>query len=92
MSMASQPNLDQAARHGEELSELGQSLSSLKTLVHANKLIESQIASREAETKAKQIRSVWLNMADEIAGMQQLVNALHGLSILTGERRSAKQE
>lgn len=31
-------------------------------------------------------------MADEIAGMQQLMNALHGLSILTGERRSAKQE
>lgn len=29
-------------------------------------------------------------MADEIAGMQQVVNALHGLSLLTGERRSAK--
>lgn len=85
-------NLDQAASLGEDLSELEHSLSSLKTLVHASKLIESQIVSRDAETKAKQIRSVWLNMADEIAGMQQLVNALHGLSILTGERRSAKQE
>ncbi|MBL7229445.1 MAG: hypothetical protein JJK56_15830 [Pseudomonas sp.] len=31
-------------------------------------------------------------MTDEIAGMQQVVNALHGLSLLTGEHRSAKSE
>lgn len=84
--------VDQADRFGEQLVELEESLSSLKTLVHANKLLESQIASREAEDRAKQISSAWLNMADEIAGMQQLVNALHGLSLLSGERRSAKLE
>ncbi len=84
--------LDQADRLSEQLVELEGSLTSLKTLVHANKLLESQIASREAEVRAKQISSAWLNMADEIAGMQQLVNALHGLSLLTGERRSAKLE
>ncbi|MDI3373709.1 metallophosphoesterase [Pseudomonas sp. V104_6] len=84
--------LDQADRLGEQLVELEGSLGSLKTLVHANKLLESQIASREAEVRAKQINSTWLNMADEIAGMQQLVNALHGLSLLTEERRAAKLE
>lgn len=84
--------LDQVDRLGEQLVELEGSLTSLKTLVHASKLIESQIASREAEVRAKQIASAWLNLADEIAGMQQLVNALHVLSLLTGERRSAKLE
>lgn len=84
--------LDQVDRLGEHLVELEESLTSLKTLVHANKLLESQIASREAEVRAKQISSAWLNMADEIAGMQQLVNALHGLSLLSGERRLAKLE
>lgn len=84
--------LDQVDRLGEQLVELEGSLTSLKTLVHANKLLESQIASREAEVLAKQVNSAWLNMADQIAGMQQLVNALHGLSLLTGERRSAKLE
>lgn len=84
--------LDQVDRLGEQLVELEGSLTSLKTLVHANKLLESQIASREAQVLAKQVNSAWLNMADQIAGMQQLVNALHGLSLLTGERRSAKLE
>lgn len=84
--------LDQADRLGEQLVELEGSLTSLKTLVHANKLLESQIASREAEVRAKQISSAWLNMADEIAGMQQLVSALHGLSLLSGESRGAKLE
>lgn len=84
--------LDQADRLGEQLVELEGSLTSLKTLVNANKLLESQIASREAEVQAKQIASAWLNMADEIAGMQQLMNVLHGLSLLSGERRSAKLE
>jgi serine/threonine protein phosphatase 1 len=65
--------LDQADRLGEQLNELEGSLTSLKTLVYANKLLESQIASREAEVRAKQIASAWLNMADEFAGMQQLV-------------------
>jgi serine/threonine protein phosphatase 1 len=84
--------LDQTARLGEQLAQLEQSLTALKTLVSGNKLIESQIASREAETQAKQISSAWLNIADEIAGTQQLMNALHGLSLLSGERRSAKLE
>lgn len=84
--------LDQAERLGEQLAELEQSLTSLKTLAHANKLIETQIASREAEARAQQITSTWLNLADEIAGMQQFMNALHGLSLLSGERRSAKLE
>ncbi|MBD8605193.1 metallophosphoesterase [Pseudomonas sp. CFBP 8771] len=82
--------LDQAERLGEQLNELEQSLTSLKTLAHANKLIETQIASREAETRAQQITSTWLILADEIAGMQQFMNALHGLSLLPGERRASK--
>ncbi|WP_258229810.1 hypothetical protein [Pseudomonas putida] len=84
--------LDQAERLGEQLKELEQSLTSLKTLAHANKLIETQIASREAEARAQQVTSTYLNLAEDIAGMQQLLNALHGLSLLSGERRSAKIE
>lgn len=82
--------LDQAERLAEQLEELEQSLTSLKTLAHANKLIETQIASREAEARAQHITSTWLNLADEIAGMQQFMNALHGLSLLSGERRASK--
>ncbi|WP_372028369.1 metallophosphoesterase [Pseudomonas kurunegalensis] len=82
--------LGQAERLGEQLNKLEQSLTSLKTLAHANKLIETQIVSREVEARAQQITSTWLNLADEIAGMQQFMNALHGLSLLPGERRSAK--
>lgn len=82
--------LDQAERLGEQLEELEQSIISLKTLAHANKLIETQIASREAEARAQQITSTWLNLAEDIAGMQQLLNALHGLSLLSGERRASK--
>lgn len=82
--------LDQAERLGEQLKELEQSLTSLKTLAHANKLIETQIASREAEACAQQMTSTWPNLADEIAGMQQFMNALHGLSLLSGERRASK--
>lgn len=84
--------LDQAERLGEQLEELEQSLISLKTLAHANKLIETQIASSEAEARAQQISTTWLSLADDIAGMQQLINALHGLSLLSRERRSAKLE
>ncbi|WP_110973201.1 metallophosphoesterase [Pseudomonas huaxiensis] len=84
--------LAQAERLGEQLEELEQSIISLKTLTHANKLIETQIASREAEALAQQITSTWLNLADDVAGMQQLMNSLHGLSLLSGERRSAKLE
>lgn len=84
--------LDQADRLGDQLVELEGSLASLKTLVHANKLIEAQIASRDAEARAQQITSTWLDLASDIANMQQLVNALHGLSLLSGERRSAKLE
>ncbi|MBX6690033.1 hypothetical protein I8746_10505 [Pseudomonas sp. USTB-Z] len=36
------------------------------------------------------ITSTWLNLVDEIAGMQQFMNALHGLSLLSGERRASK--
>jgi len=76
--------LDQAHQLGEQLNELEQSLTSLKTLAHANKLIEAQIASRDAEARAQQITSTWLDLAGDIANMQQLVNAQHGLSLLSG--------
>lgn len=84
--------LDQADRLGDQLVELEESLTSLKTMVNANKLIEAQIASRDAEARAQQITSTWLDLAGDIANMQKLVNALHGLSLLSGERRSAKLE
>lgn len=74
----------------EQLQKLEIILGELKTTVHGNKLIESQGLSLEAETLIKQARSTWLPLMAEIAESQHLVNALHGLSLLTEDRKKAK--
>lgn len=50
-----QNSLCPGLRLGEQLKELEQALTLLKTLAHANKLIETQIASRETESRAQQV-------------------------------------
>jgi serine/threonine protein phosphatase 1 len=76
----------------EQLQGLEQTLGNLKTLTHSNKLIESQVLSLEADSLAKQVNSAWLAMRDELADSHKLINALHGISLLTGERKAAKLE
>lgn len=76
----------------EQLEALEGTLTNLKTMAHSNKLIESQGLSLEAEALAKQVNSIWLPMRDELADTHKFINALHGLSLMTGERKAAKLE
>lgn len=85
-------SLDAVGLVTEQLRKLEITLGELKTAVHGNKLIESQGLSLEAETLIKQARSTWLPLMSEIDESQRFVNALHGLSLLTEDRRAAKLE
>jgi serine/threonine protein phosphatase 1 len=85
-------SLDSAEVITEQLHALEQTLAGLKTMTHSNKLIESQTLSLEAESLVKKVNSAWLAMRDELTDSQQLTNALHGISLLTGERKAAKLE
>lgn len=67
-------------------------MTNLKAKVNANKLIESQSLSRDAEVLVKQANSAWLTLMDEVAESQKLINALHGFSLLIGDRKAAKLE
>ena len=46
----------------------------------------------EAEALAKRASTGWLALQREAAEAQQITNALHGLSLMAGERRQAKLE
>jgi serine/threonine protein phosphatase 1 len=76
----------------EQLQQLEGTLANLKTMAHANKLIESQGLSAEADALAKQINSGWLNLRDDISEPQRLINALHGLSLTPPDRKASKLE
>lgn len=76
----------------EQLQQLEGTLANLKTMAHANKLIETQGLSAEADALTKQINSGWLNLRDDISEPQRLINALHGLSLTPPERKAAKLE
>jgi serine/threonine protein phosphatase 1 len=76
----------------EQLQTLEQTVASLKTMVHSNKLIESMVLSLEADALVKQVNSTWLPMREDLADSHKLINALHGLSLITGERKAAKLE
>ena len=85
-------SLDQSEAVTELLDELEQALGHLKATTNANKLIESQRLSHEADELARRVNTTWLTLRSEIGESQKLLNALHGLSLLTGERREAKLE
>ena len=85
-------SLDQAESLSEQLAELELKLDSLKTLLSMNKLLESQNLSVEAEALAKRARTGWSELQREAVEAQQFTNALHGLSLMAGERRQAKLE
>jgi serine/threonine protein phosphatase 1 len=85
-------SLDQAEVLSEQLAELELKLESLKTLSSVNKLPESQNLSVEAEALAKCASTAWSTLQQEALEAQQFTNALHGLSLMVGERRQAKLE
>jgi serine/threonine protein phosphatase 1 len=85
-------SLDQTAMLTERLAELEQKVSELRVTVHANKLIESQSLSKECNDIARRAHTSWLAVEREVSEHQELVNALHGLSLVTGDRRAAKLE
>lgn len=76
----------------EQLQQLEHTLADLKRMAHGNKLIESQGLSSRADELAKQVNSAWLNLREEISAPQRFINELHGLSLISGERRNAKLE
>lgn len=85
-------SLDQADVVTELLEELEQTVGNLKATIHANRLIESQSLSQEADELTRRLNTTWLTLRSEIGESQKLLNALHGLSLLTEERRAAKLE
>lgn len=85
-------SLDQSEAVTELLDELEQALGHLKATTNGNKLIESQRLSHEADELARRVNTTWLTLRSEISDIQKLLNVLHGLSLLTGERRAAKLE
>lgn len=85
-------SLDQAGLVSERLDELERLIGNLKKMVNANKLIESQGLSRDAEALARQANSTWLGLQEEIQESERFTNALHGLSLAGGDSRKAKLE
>lgn len=85
-------SLDQTAVVTELLGKLEQSTSELKATTHANKLIESQSLSKKSHEIAQRASTAWVALEQEISEHQELINALHGLSLVTGDRRAAKLE
>lgn len=85
-------SLDSTERLSEHLEKLEHTLANLSKAVQGNKLIESQSLSREAEGLVKQARSTWLPLMTEISESQKIFNALHGLSLLSEDRKVAKLE
>lgn len=74
----------------EQLQELERRAGALKTTVNSNKLIETQVMAAELESVVKLVYSMWQDVREGVEEQQRLVNALHGLSLATGERRGAK--
>lgn len=84
--------LDQAERLTHKLQMLEGKAHQLKSNLNANKLIESQIHAIDLDVIVKQVTSMWLELQAGIVEQQQLLNALHGLSLVSRERREAKVE
>lgn len=83
-------SIDQAECLSEQLQELEKRAGALKTTVNGNKLIETQMLAAELESVVKLVNSMWQDVCEGVEGQQRLINALHGLSLATGERRGAK--
>lgn len=82
--------LDQSEVLTELLKDVERVQSEIKTTLSANKLIESQALSSEAGEIVIRANTAWLTLQSEIEASQKLVNALHGLSLIRGDQRTAK--
>lgn len=85
-------SLDHVERLTEKLQMLEEKAQQLKAAVNGNKLIESQIHAVAVDVISKQVASMWLEVQEGVVEQQKLVNALHGLSLVNGERRNAMLE
>ncbi|QPN43694.1 metallophosphoesterase [Priestia aryabhattai] len=83
-------SLDQAERLTEKLQMLEEKAQQLKTALSGNKLIESQVHAVAVNVILKQVTSMWFEVQEGVVEQQKLINALHGLSLVNGERRNAK--
>lgn len=83
-------SLDQAEELGDRLQGIEERAVSLKTTVNSNKLIEAQVLATELESAVKMVNSMWQEFREGVDEQQQLINALHGLSLATQERRKSK--
>lgn len=84
--------LDQAEVFTELLNDLERTQAELNSMLSASTLIESQRLSRKAEDLAARANTAWLALQPEVEASQKLLNELHGLSLLGGERRVLKLE
>lgn len=82
--------IDQAECLTEQLQALEARAAALKTTVNGNKLIEAQLMAAELDSVAKRVNTMWQDVRAGVDEQQRLTNALHGLSLATGERRNAK--
>ncbi|MFR0676019.1 hypothetical protein ACLUUI_20340 [Enterobacterales bacterium AW_CKDN230030176-1A_HGKHYDSX7] len=85
-------SIDQAECLSEQFQEFEQRAVALKKTVNSNMLIEAQVQAAELESLVRLVTSMWQEVREGIEEQQQLINALHGLSLASGERRSAKLE
>ena len=76
----------------EQLQELEHVLTNLNLMTHANKLIESQGLAVEADDLIKQANTAWLTLREELSESQRFINALHGISLMSGEKKASKLE
>lgn len=76
----------------EQLQELEHVLTNLNLMTHANKLIESQGLAVEADDLIKQANTAWLTLREELSESQRFINALHGISLMAGEKKASKLE
>jgi len=83
-------SIEQAECLGEQLRSLEQRAGALQSLVSGNALPDSQALATELELMAKKVNAMWQDVHEGIEQQQQLVNALHGLSLASGERRRVK--
>lgn len=80
-------SIEQAECLGEQLRSLEQRAGALRSAVNSNALPNAQALATELELMAKRVNAMWQDVHEGIEQQQQLVNALHGLSLASGERR-----
>jgi serine/threonine protein phosphatase 1 len=82
--------LDRSEVLTELFTELEGTQTELKSMLSRSRLIEAQDRSLEVDDLVRRAHTAWLTVESEIEGSQKLLNELHGLSLLTGDRKALK--